>query len=111
MAFKTQEIRFQTKKKFKISRESMPTDPLEASRLRRSVVPPSIPRLATPLRSELNLNVTFQWKLFVKELFQINALELFLLYLDMNEWSMLCCFYTQTREHEGQRGTLPVHAL
>ena len=38
-------------------------------------------------RGELNLCVTFHWKLLVKELFNMNALESYLLYLQMRDWT------------------------
>ena len=38
-------------------------------------------------KNELNLIVTFQWKLFLKELFYMNALENYLLYLRMKDWT------------------------
>ena len=37
-------------------------------------------------KTELNIIVTFHWKLLVKRLFEMNFLDCFLLYLEMKEW-------------------------
>ena len=38
-------------------------------------------------KNELNLLVTLQWKHFLKELFNMNALESYLLYFGMKDYS------------------------
>ena len=57
MAFKTQETRFQANKFPKFPGGACPRTPLKGSRLRRSVVPPSFPRLATALSCVLSFGI------------------------------------------------------